>query len=136
MSDTPAYEPVKGGLVAYLQLDGAIKAAEFYQRVFKAELAGMHPPDEQGRTMHVHLYINGSSVMISDSYPEHGRPFVPPAGFSMTFMLEKDIDALYQHAVDAGCEPVMPPQDMFWGDRYCEMRDPFGVSWSMNQPLG
>ena len=61
-----ASEPVLGGVVAYLQVDGAVKAAEFYQRAFGAKLAGMHPPDEKGRTMHVHLHVNGSSLMLSD----------------------------------------------------------------------
>jgi len=50
----------KGGLVAYLQVDGAIAAARFYEKAFGAEIAAVHPPDDQGRTMHVHLYINNS----------------------------------------------------------------------------
>jgi len=62
----------KGGVVAYLMLDGAMKAAEFYKRAFGATIASAYPPDEKGRTMHVHLYINGSSVMLSDPFPEHG----------------------------------------------------------------
>src|SRR5690606_39538164 len=66
--------PVKGGIVAYLQIDGAMKAAEFYKQAFGAVLAGAHPPDEQGRTMHVHVYINGSSLMLSDAYPDYGYP--------------------------------------------------------------
>src|SRR5690606_33828781 len=61
-SAQPEAAPVKGGVVAYLQVDGAMKAAEFYKRAFGAEIVGAHPPDEQGRTMHVHLYINGSSL--------------------------------------------------------------------------
>jgi uncharacterized glyoxalase superfamily protein PhnB len=55
--------PVRGGVVAYLTVDGAVKAAEFYKRAFGAEQAFMYPVDEKGRTMHIHLYINGSSVM-------------------------------------------------------------------------
>jgi uncharacterized glyoxalase superfamily protein PhnB len=123
---------VKGGLVTYLSVEGAIKAAEFYQKAFGAELAQIYPPDEKGRTMHAHLYINGSSVMLSDPYPEHGCPFVPLAGFSLMIMTPK-IDADYQKAVDAGCTAVMPPADMFWGDRYGQLKDPFGVIWAMNQ---
>ena len=68
--------------VAYLKVDGAMKAAEFYQRAFGAELAAAHPVDDKGRTMHVHLYINGGSVMLSDAYPEYGHPFEKPQGFS------------------------------------------------------
>ena len=70
---------VKGGVVPYLQVDGAMKAAEFYQRAFDAEIAFAYPVDGKGRTMHVHLHINGSSVMLSDPYPEHGcAPQTPP----------------------------------------------------------
>jgi PhnB protein len=124
----------KGGVVAYLMLDGAMKAAEFYQRAFGATIAAAYPPDEKGRTMHVHLYINGSSVMLSDPFPEHGCGFETPQGFTMTLMV-KDIDADYDRAVKAGATATMPPTDMFWGDRYGQMKDPFGVTWAMNAPI-
>ena len=131
-NDNPATAEVKGGAVAYLNVDGVVKAVDFYKRAFGAELAAMYPPDEQGRTMHAHPYINGSSVMLSDFYPEHGVPKVAPQGF--TIMLPtQNIDADYQRAVDAGATARMPPADMFWGDRYGELVDPFGVSWAFNQ---
>ncbi len=126
--------PVKGGVVAYLSIDGAIKAADFYKKAFAAEVAGIMPPDEKGRTMHAHLYINGASVMLSDPFPEHGHPAVAPAGFSIMIMTQ-DIDAQYKRAVDAGCTAIMPPADMFWGDRYGQLKDPFGVIWAMNSPI-
>jgi PhnB protein len=128
----PVTAPVKGGVVAYLSVDGVLKALEFYKRAFGAELAAMQPPDEKGRTMHAHVYINGSSVMLSDFYPEHGHPKVEPQGFSIV-ILTQNIDADYQRAVDAGAKAIMPPADMFWGDRYGQLKDPFGVTWAMNQ---
>jgi uncharacterized glyoxalase superfamily protein PhnB len=124
--------PVKGGVVAYLMLDGALKAVEFYKQAFGAELAMAYPPDDKGRTMHAHVYINGSSVMLSDPYPEHGCPLEAPAGYSLMILTDA-IDADYQRAVDAGCTAIMPPADMFWGDRYGQLKDPFGVTWAMNQ---
>ena len=123
----------KGGVIAYLCLEGAIKAGEFYKKALAAEQVQMHPADEKGRTMHVHLYVNGSSVMLSDPYPEHGCPFVPPAGFGLNLPV-KDVDAWWQRAVDAGCTPTMPPADMFWGDRYAQAKDPFGVTWAFVGP--
>jgi PhnB protein len=132
MTDTQPAAPVKGGVVAYLSVDGVLKALEFYKRAFGAELAAMHPPDEKGRTMHAHVYINGSSVMLSDFFPEHGHPKVEPQGFSIV-ILTQNIDADYQRAVDAGAKATMPPADMFWGDRYGQLKDPFGVTWAMNQ---
>ena len=125
--------PVKGGVVAYVNVDGAMKAAEFYKRAFGAELAAAHPVDDKGRTMHVHLYINDGSLMMSDFYPDHGYPSVKPQAFTLTLNVD-DIEAWWKRAVDAGCEVVMPLADMFWGARYGQLRDPFGVDWALNQP--
>lgn len=130
----PAAAPeLKGGVIAYLQLDGAMKAAQFYERAFGAKIVHVHPVDDRGRTMHVHLHVNGSSVMASDFYPEHGHPPQRPQGFTLLLQVD-DIDRWWQRAVDAGAEAIMPPQEMFWGDRYGQLRDPFGVLWAMNQP--
>ena len=132
MSDTPQMAPVKGGVVTYLNVDGAVKAVEFYQKAFGAELAAMMPPDDSGRTMHAHIYVNGSSIMLSDFYPEHGVPKVEPQAFSLTIMTDT-IDADFKRAVDAGATAVTEPQDMFWGDRFGALKDPWGVAWAMNQ---
>ena len=43
----------------------------------------------------------------------------------------KDVDAVYARAVAAGATGVMPPMDMFWGDRYCQVEDPFGHVWAI-----
>jgi uncharacterized glyoxalase superfamily protein PhnB len=129
----PALPPVKGGLVPYLMVDGAIKAAEFYKQAFAAEEATIVPADEQGRTMHVHLYINGSSLMLSDPYPDHGHPLEKPQGYSLQLVVD-NIDAWWERAVAAGAEVVMPIELMFWGDRYGQLRDPFGVLWAMTGP--
>jgi PhnB protein len=131
MSSNP--EP-KGGLVAYVTVDGAMKAAGFYEKAFGAETANAHPVDDKGRTMHVHLYINGSSLMLSDAYPEHGHPLREPASFSLTLMVE-DVDSWFDRAIKAGCTGTQPPSDMFWGDRYAALKDPFGVAWAMNGPV-
>jgi PhnB protein len=133
MPDSPN-PPVKGGAIAYLAIEGAIKAAEFYQKAFAAEVAALFPPDEQGRTMHAHLYINGSSVMFSDFYPEHGHSPVAPAAFNIMLKVD-DADAWYDRAIAAGCTPKMPVANMFWGDRYGQVQDPFGVTWAINGPL-
>ena len=133
MSDQPRAE-IKGGAVPYLSIDGAIKAAEFYKKAFAAEEAMIMPPDEKGRTMHAHLYINGSSVMMSDFYAEHGFMPVPPAGFNIMLDVD-DTDKWFDRAVAAGCVATMKPENMFWGDRYGQVKDPFGVIWAMKGPL-
>lgn len=126
--------PVKGGVVPYLQIDGALKAAELYGRALGAETVAALPPDEKGRTMHVHLYVNGSSIMMGDPNPECGYELETPQGYSLVLQVT-DIDTWWARARAAGFEEVMPVQDMFWGARYGQLRDPFGVVWAMNQPL-
>jgi uncharacterized glyoxalase superfamily protein PhnB len=133
MSDYPN-PPVKGGALVYLSVDGAMKAVDFYKKAFAAEVAWVMPPDEKGRTMHAHLYINDATVMMSDYYPEHGHAPVAPAGFSVMLKVD-DADAWYNRAVEAGCTAIMPVADMFWGDRYGQLKDLFGVIWAINGPL-
>ena len=66
-------------------------------------------------------------------YPEHGHPFRSPQGFCLTLMVQ-DVDVWYDRAVQAGCTGTHAPSDMFWGDRYAALKDPFGVSWGINGP--
>lgn len=134
----PDFAPMpapKGGLCAYLEVDGALKAAAFYERAFAAEQAFAVPPDDKGRTMHVHLYVNGSSLMLGDPYPDYGHPHAAAQGYTLQLILGADeIDAWWKRAVEAGCTEEMPLQQMFWGDRWGSLRDPFGVLWAMNAP--
>jgi PhnB protein len=131
----PQVQPqVRGGLVAYLLVDGASKASDFYQRAFAATEVARQPVDEQGRTMHVHLYVNGSSLMLCDPYPEYGHGLQTPQAFDLMLHVD-DIDSWWSRAVAAGAEVITPVQEMFWGARYGQLRDPFGVRWSLNQPL-
>jgi PhnB protein len=125
--------PVKGTVVPYLWIDGARKASTFYQNAFAAEIAEVFPPDETGRTMHVHLYINGASLIFSDPYPEHGSPYVPAAGFTLVLRVA-DVDSAHQQAVLHGCQERVRPTNMFWGERLGEVIDPFGVMWAFVGP--
>ena len=139
MTDTTAKTSqeakVLGGLTPYLTVDGALNAAEFYGKAFGAEQIFFYPPDEKGRTMHVHVHVNGSSLMLSDGYPEHGHPVEKAQGYTLQLHLTSDeIDQWWQRAIDAGCEVVMPLDTMFWGDRWGLLRDPIGVEWGMNAP--
>ena len=133
MQNTLKKPEVLGGVVPYLTVDGAAKAAAFYTSAFGAFEVARHPVDEQGRTMHIHLHLNGGSVMLSDAYPEHGHPLKAPQSFMLHLQVE-DVDAWWDRAVEAGAEIVLPLQLMFWGDRYGQLRDPFGVLWSLSEP--
>ena len=129
----PTPQPqVLGGIVPYLSLDGASRAAAFYEEAFGAREVFRHPTDDQGRSMHIHLYLNGGSLMLADPFPEHGHPHQPAQGYTLHLKVD-DVDTWWQRAVAAGAEVVLPLQKMFWGDRYGQVRDPFGVLWSMAQ---
>ncbi|HEV2509624.1 VOC family protein [Bosea sp. (in: a-proteobacteria)] len=119
-----------GGIVAYLSVDGAVKASEFYQKAFGAQEVARMPVDEKGRTMHVHLYVNDGSLMLSDPYPEHGYGWEKPQGFTLTMRVD-DIDFWWKRGVEAGMEVVTPVELMFWGEHYGQYRDPFGVLWAL-----
>jgi uncharacterized glyoxalase superfamily protein PhnB len=127
--------PVRSGITAYLCVSNAAEASKFYQRAFGAQEVAHMPPDEKGRTMHIHLYINGASLMLADGFPEHGHPVQPHQGYTLHQHFDSDIEAKWKQAIDAGAEIVLPLQDMFWGDRYGQFRDPFGVLWSFGQTL-
>lgn len=135
MDEMPKLPAVKGGVVPYLMVDGAAKAAEFYGRALGAETAIIMPPDEKGRTMHAHIYVNGGSIMMSDPFPEHGHGLRERHGTTLHLPLQ-DVDRWWQRAVEAGMEVVVPLELQFWGERYGQLRDPFGVLWSMSAPPG
>jgi PhnB protein len=132
-AEQAATAEVRGGLVTYLQVDGAIAASKLYQTAFGATEVACVPPDEKGRTMHVHLHVNGSSLMLSDCYPEYGYPLEQPQGFSLTLQVE-DIDRWWERAVAAGLKVKTPVERMFWGDRYGQLEDPHGIIWALNEP--
>ena len=126
----PPLPAVSGGIAPYLVPPNATQAADFYVKAFGAENAYRIPPDEQGRTMHIHLRINGNSLMLCDAYPEHGYAYEKPAGFTLHLQVD-DVDAWWARAVEAGCEGRMPLQVMFWGDKYGAITDPYGVHWTL-----
>lgn len=129
---TDLRQPVLGGVAPYLFVSNAAAAAEFYAKAFGATEVARAPADSQGRLMHVHLVINGGSVMLSDPFPEYGSPQKEPQAFMLHLQVD-GIDDAFQRAAKAGAEITLPVQLMFWGDRYGQLRDPFGIAWSMGE---
>ncbi|HET9693242.1 MAG TPA: VOC family protein [Steroidobacteraceae bacterium] len=128
-------QPVPEGMhsvTPHLVCDGAAAAIEFYQRALGATGAGtLLGPD--GRVMHAQVRIGDSTVMLVDENRQYGM-LGPKSlnGSPVTIHLYvDDVDAVYQRAVSAGAKAVMPPADMFWGDRYGVLEDPFGHRWSI-----
>ena len=128
MSDAKA--PTTSGIIPYLMVRGASDAAEFYKRAFGAqELARM--PHESGKLIHCHLVINGGDLMLSDEFPEYGASLGDgPKGVTMHLQVD-DADAWWERAVGAGATVTMPIAEQFWGDRYGQLKDPFGHAWSI-----
>jgi RNA polymerase sigma-70 factor (ECF subfamily) len=132
MSD-PASQPVVTGVTPYLSVRDASAASKFYQKAFAAEELARMPAEDGKRLMHCHLRINAGSLMLSDPFPEHGHPLEAAQGYVLHLQVD-DADAWWQRAVDCGAEITMPIGVMFWGDKYGQLRDPFGVTWSIGGP--
>jgi PhnB protein len=93
---------------------------------------------DDGRLMHAHIHINGASLMLHDEFPEYVGPAdVGAAGGSgLTLHLQVDnADTWFDRAVAAGARAAMPVEDMFWGDRYGQVVDPFGYRWSIGHAI-
>jgi uncharacterized glyoxalase superfamily protein PhnB len=116
----------------HLTCAGAAEAIAFYKLAFDAtELARL--PDSKGRVLHAAIRIGDSVVMLNDEFPESGA-LGPRArqGSSVTIHLYvDDADAVFVRAVKAGATVKLPIGDMFWGDRYGIIEDPFGHNWSI-----
>lgn len=133
---TKATQPIPPGfhtITPHLIIKDVPKAIEFYKKAFGAEeLMRMPVPD--GRIMHACLQIGDSKLFLCDEFPEHDCGVSPQTlknAHATMHVFVEDVDKAYQRAVDAGAKGVMPPQDMFWGDRYGTVVDPFGQPWSL-----
>ena len=107
---------------------------EFYKKAFGAETVMMMPM-AGGRIGHAEIKIGDSMVFMSDEFPEMSPDTKSPqtAGFvtGTTFLYVPDVDTVFKKAVAAGAKVVMPPTDMFWGDRFGKIVDPFGHHWGI-----
>ncbi len=131
----PQVKPVPDGMhtvTPHLVCAGAADAIEFYKKAFNAvEVARLPGPD--GKLMHGLIRIEGSAVMLVDEMPQWGT-FGPKSlkGSPVTIhVYVPDVDAFVKRAVEAGATVRMPVADMFWGDRYGVLQDPFGHQWSI-----
>jgi PhnB protein len=129
-------EPIPSGfhtLTPHLVVKGASQAIEFYKKAFGAEEIGRAPSPDGKSIMHAELKIGDSRLMLVDEFPEMDcRGPQSIGGTPVTIhMYVKDADAAFSRAVAAGAQVRMPLADMFWGDRYGVLTDPFGHAWSI-----
>jgi PhnB protein len=115
----------------YLTVTDSARAIDFYKRAFGAEeVSRLDTPE--GKVAHAEIKIGDSIIMLSDEMPGWGRSPQSLGGTAVEIMLYvKDVDRVFQQAIDAGAKVTMPVSDMFWGDRYGRVTDPFGHSWSL-----
>ena len=132
---TQPIPPGHENLIPHLVCSPCAEAIEFYKKAFGAE--ELHRMAEPGgrRIMHAAIRIGKSFVFMNDDFPEAcgGKSMSPKAlkGTPVTFHHNVvDCDAAIKRAVDAGATVMMPASDMFWGDRYGIVTDPFGHNWA------
>ncbi len=116
----------------YLTVRGAAEAIDFYQRAFGAqELFRM--PGPNGKIMHAEILVGDSHIMLADESAASGSQAPPalngtPVGI---FLYMEDVDKTFKQAVKAGAKETLPVQNMFWGDRFGRLTDPFGHKWML-----
>jgi len=125
----PGFNTITPHLVVY----DAKAAIEFYQRAFGAKLCGSMPAPDGKRVMHASMTIGNSPLMLCDEFREYGQTAPTTLGGTpiTIHLYVEDADALFERAVLAGASILMPVSEMFWGDRYGKVRDPFGHQWSI-----
>jgi PhnB protein len=118
--------------IPYLAVDDAAKAIDFYKQAFGAT-ERVRMPAPGNKIGHAEIQIGNAIVMISDPFPQ--ASVKPPKTLGGTtvgiFMYVEDVDSVVQDAVDAGATVTSPVEDMFWGDRFGQVQDPFGHQWQI-----
>ncbi|MFO0837989.1 MAG: VOC family protein [Phycisphaerae bacterium] len=106
-------------------------ALAFYRKAFGAEEV-VCMRSSSGAVMHAEFKIGDSPVMLGGEWPDHGMK-APLAGHNSggLHIYVRDVDRAFEQAVAAGGAVVMPPSNMFWGDRYAKIKDPFGHIWGL-----
>jgi PhnB protein len=117
----------------YLTVNDGPSAMEFYKKAFGAREV-MRMPAPGGKLGHAEFRIGDSIVMLSDEFPGMSTEKAPSSlggttGSLMVYV--PNVDAAFKRAVDAGCKSLVPPTDMFWGDRFGKLADPYGNHWGL-----
>lgn len=116
----------------YLTLKDTSEAIDFYKRAFGAvEIFRMNGPD--GKIAHAEIRIGNSPLMLGDESPcsEAKAPETLDGTTLGIFLYVDDVDASFKRALDAGARQTVPLQNMFWGDRFGRLTDPFGHKWML-----
>jgi PhnB protein len=129
----PGRPPGMHTITPHITVNNAAQAIDFYKQAFGAQELGRNATPD-GRLMHAALKIGDSNLMLNDEFPEMGGCHAPQQGGKQPFVLHlywDDVDQAWDRAVKAGAKVAMPLSNMFWGDRYGHLQDPFGFTWAM-----
>ncbi|SAL28462.1 glyoxalase/bleomycin resistance protein/dioxygenase superfamily protein [Caballeronia sordidicola] len=132
---TSTVKPIPDGMhtiTPHLVCKGASDAIAFYIKAFNAvEHSRLPGPD--GTVMHAMLGIGDSTLMLGEEFENcgHRSPLALKGSPVTLHLYVNDVDASFAQAVEAGAKVIMPVTDMFWGDRYGQVEDPFGHRWSL-----
>jgi PhnB protein len=120
----------------HIVVRGAADAAGWYSRAFGAEERS-RVPVPGGRLMSVELLFGDTPVMLADEFPEMGvlSPLSIGGTATVLNLSTDDVESLWQRAVDAGAQVLIPLQDAFWGERHGQLLDPFGHKWGLAQHI-
>ena len=132
---TQPIPPGHENLIPHLVCDPCSEAIDFYKKAFGAQEISRIPAPDGSRIMHAAIRIGNSFVFLVDDFPEFcGGKSQSPKGLNGTpvslHRYVANCDAAIKRAQDAGATVLMPAQDMFWGDRYGVVIDPYGHKWS------
>lgn len=119
-------------ITPHLVVRGASQAIEFYQKAFGAREAKRITGPDGKSVLHAELVIGDSRLFLADEVSDMGCLGPQTIGGSPVtiHLYAEDVDTLFNQAVAAGAQVKMPLADMFWGDRYGVVADPFGHQWS------
>jgi PhnB protein len=123
-------------ITPHLVVDGAEAALEFYKKAFGAQVGGVHKTPD-GKVMHAEFKIGDSPMFLADEFPGMGSPSPKTLGGSPVVLnlYMDDIDTVFNRAVSSGATVTMPLANQFWGDRYGQVKDPFGHTWALGQHI-
>lgn len=138
---TKKVHPIRDGyrtITPHLSLKDAVKGIEFYKDAFGAIEIERHT-SEDGQVLHAVIKIGDSLLMIANEFPDQNCGISSPQSLKGTTTLLhlylEDVDVVFDRAVAAGAKVMMPMTNMFWGDRYGQLEDPFGHAWALSMHI-
>jgi PhnB protein len=120
----------------YLTVPDAAAALDFYERAFGAK-EHLRLQTKNGRIVHAEMGLGDSRLMFAEesALSSTRSPNALNGSTASVFLYVEDVDEAFARATKAGATPDLPPQNMYWGDRFCKLTDPFGHKWMLSSHI-